>query len=207
MLNVLRNRLNGSRDSRLRSMSADFWAGYLSGAIGIIIGNPLDIIKVRLQATPTNPTNGATVPNPRQFEGAGSLIRGMASIISQFSQTRAHFLVAGAAAPIIGYGALNALLFVAYNRTLMYLCPSVTDPTNPTTASLSRIWLAGAVGGLASWTISSPTELIKCRAQLGFQSSVSSWTVANDIMRTRGLKGLYFGGIITSIRDSVGYGF
>ena len=31
-------------------MSADFWAGYVSGAAGILIGNPLDLIKVRLQA-------------------------------------------------------------------------------------------------------------------------------------------------------------
>ena len=30
-------------------MSSEFWAGYLSGAIGIIVGNPLDLIKVRLQ--------------------------------------------------------------------------------------------------------------------------------------------------------------
>ena len=29
-------------------MSADFWAGYVSGAVGILIGNPLDVIKVRL---------------------------------------------------------------------------------------------------------------------------------------------------------------
>lgn len=31
-------------------MSADFWAGYISGAAGIVIGNPLDVLKVRLQA-------------------------------------------------------------------------------------------------------------------------------------------------------------
>ncbi len=31
-------------------MSTDFWAGYISGVAGIIIGNPLDVIKVRLQA-------------------------------------------------------------------------------------------------------------------------------------------------------------
>jgi Mitochondrial carrier protein len=31
-------------------MSADFVAGFLSGSLGIAVGNPLDIIKVRLQA-------------------------------------------------------------------------------------------------------------------------------------------------------------
>jgi solute carrier family 25 carnitine/acylcarnitine transporter 20/29 len=31
-------------------MSADFWAGYISGAVGVLIGNPLDIVKVQLQS-------------------------------------------------------------------------------------------------------------------------------------------------------------
>ena len=31
-------------------MLADFWAGYLSGAAAFVIGNPLDLLKVRLQA-------------------------------------------------------------------------------------------------------------------------------------------------------------
>lgn len=89
----------------------------------------------------------------------------------------------------------------------MLLDPSVIDPTNPTGTSLNKIWLAGAAGGLASWIVSSPTELVKCRAQLSSQGEVSSWTIAKDIYRRQGFKGLYFGGAITSIRDSVGYGF
>lgn len=114
---------------------------------------------------------------------------------------------AGAAAPILGYGALNALLFVAYNRSLLYLSPSTTDPTNPTGVPLHQIWAAGAVGGLASWFVSSPTELVKCRAQLSSHESVSSWKVARDVWRSQGPRGFYFGGAVTSIRDAVGYGF
>lgn len=57
-------------------MASDFWAGYLSGAIGIIIGNPLDVIKVRLQAG----QNPAAAPSSQQrlsrFESTGSLVRG-----------------------------------------------------------------------------------------------------------------------------------
>lgn len=113
----------------------------------------------------------------------------------------------GSAAPILGYGALNAILFVAYNRSLMFMDGSITDPTSPEGVSLYKFWLAGAAGGLASWTISAPTEYIKCRAQLDNRPEVSSWTVAKDIIRTRGWTGLYYGGGITSARDSIGYGF
>lgn len=66
-------------------MSADFWAGYVSGAVGIIIGNPLDLVKTRLQAGP-KPVHDASlatssaVATPRgfrgQFENAGTLVRG-----------------------------------------------------------------------------------------------------------------------------------
>ncbi|KAJ5544583.1 hypothetical protein N7535_007022 [Penicillium sp. DV-2018c] len=167
-------------------MAADFWAGYISGAIGIIIGNPLDVVKVRLQAGESH--SNAPSAQLTRLERANSLIR-------------------GAAAPILGYGALNAILFVAYNRTLTALDGSVTDPTNPIGASPYSVWLAGAAGGLASWTISSPTEFIKCRAQLDRRPEVSSWAVAKDIIRTRGWRGLYFGGAVTSARDSIGYGF
>ena len=83
-------------------MSADFWAGYISGAAGIVIGNPLDLIKTRLQAGKTAPqhvveatvtTGGGTIAptattaavQPQlqtlqgfraQFENAGTLVRG-----------------------------------------------------------------------------------------------------------------------------------
>jgi solute carrier family 25 carnitine/acylcarnitine transporter 20/29 len=64
-------------------MSADFWAGYVSGAVGIIIGNPLDLVKTRLQAGKTTASAEGTstaVATPQgfrgQFENAGSLVRG-----------------------------------------------------------------------------------------------------------------------------------
>lgn len=157
-------------------MSADFWAGYISGAAGILIGNPLDVLKVRLQSgAPSAP------PPTSQFSSAGSLIR-------------------GATAPILGYGALNALLFVTYNRTSAFL------NTNPagTPTGLWSTWLAGAIGGLATWVVSTPTELVKCRAQL---STSSSWNITKEIVRAEGIRGMYFGGAVTALRDSVGYGF
>jgi hypothetical protein len=62
-------------------MSADFWAGYLSGAAGILIGNPLDLIKTRIQAgPPASPSLNPTSPRPQTFKGhfdhAGTLVRG-----------------------------------------------------------------------------------------------------------------------------------
>ncbi|KAJ4992329.1 hypothetical protein SVAN01_02038 [Stagonosporopsis vannaccii] len=173
-------------------MSADFWAGYISGAVGIIIGNPLDLVKTRLQAGPKPAHDASTgastaVPAPRglrgQFDNAGTLVR-------------------GATAPILGYGALNALLFMTYNRTLTLLGDSPNVPD-----SFAKVFLAGATGGFASFVVSAPTELIKCRAQVSTERHATSWSIAKQIWMKDGIRGLYYGGGITSIRDAVGYGF
>lgn len=111
----------------------------------------------------------------------------------------------GTTAPILGYGALNAILFVTYNRTLSLLDESPSLPIN-----LTKVWLAGAAGGLATFVVSAPTELVKCRAQVSTgsaTSSNSSWAIAKSIWKRDGLRGLYYGGGITSVRDAVGYGF
>jgi solute carrier family 25 carnitine/acylcarnitine transporter 20/29 len=70
-------------------MSADFWAGYVSGAVGIIIGNPLDLVKTRLQAgkaAPEAEVTASTGATPRglrgQFENAGMLVRGESWVFS-----------------------------------------------------------------------------------------------------------------------------
>lgn len=156
-------------------MSADFWAGYLSGALGIVVGNPLDLIKVRLQAQD-----------------------------SPSARTSLHTITAlttGTAAPILGYGALNALLFVSYNR-----CEKAMNDRLSVDKSLVTTWLAGALGGLATWVVSTPTEVVKCRAQAS-ATSMSSSAIVQRILREEGLRGLYLGGTVTALRDSIGYGF
>ena len=188
-------------------MSADFWAGYISGAVGIVVGNPLDLIKVRIQAgLPLLPAADAV--RSSRWRDFGTLVRGELLHLSAGSIIGATGSAAdgrdralGAPAPILGYGALNALLFVSYNRTLMLLHDDVSSPS-----SGLNVWIAGAAGGLATCVVSAPTELVKCRAQTSSGDS-SSWSITRDVIKTEGLRGLYLGGVVTSLRDSIGYGF
>jgi len=206
-------------------MSADFWAGYISGAVGIIIGNPLDVLKVKLQAG----VSSSSPPSPPPSPSPSPTPSPTTSCLRPF--------LTGTAAPVLGYGALNALLFVSYNRTEAALNSLLHIPT-ATGSNLATTWLAGAVGGLATWVVSTPTELVKCRAQLGSVSPAvnsgsgssslpavggdtstsagsrsgggggsSSWAITRHVLRTEGLRGLYLGGAVTALRDSVGYGF
>ncbi|KAK3376032.1 mitochondrial carrier domain-containing protein [Lasiosphaeria ovina] len=245
-------------------MSADFWAGYISGAIGIIIGNPLDVLKVRLQAaastrglfrirnssitaattttsqtslpsapslsqSPSPPYPTQPAPTPPSAAAAAAATAAAATTTTTTTTTAATTArlylrpwITGTAAPVLGYGALNALLFVSYNRTEAALnrwlthadaLPTAADTTTGT--NLWTTWIAGAVGGLATWVVSTPTELIKCRAQLAApssstassSSSSSSLAITKHILRAEGVRGLYFGGTVTALRDSIGYGF
>ncbi|KAL5401321.1 hypothetical protein PMIN03_011612 [Paraphaeosphaeria minitans] len=178
-------------------MSADFWAGYTSGAVGILIGNPLDLVKTRLQAG-----------SPAPHAGPTGAVMGPAPVADVSPRSfRQHFdragtLVKGTTAPLLGYGALNAILFMTYNRTLTLLHDTPELPT-----SFAKVWCAGAAGGLASFIVSAPTELIKCRAQVSTDRATSSWTVVRDVWKREGIRGLYYGGAITSIRDAFGYGW
>jgi solute carrier family 25 carnitine/acylcarnitine transporter 20/29 len=118
--------------------------------------------------------------------------------------------MAGATAPVLGYGALNALLFVTYNKSLSYLSGNNPSPT------YLQTYIAGALGGLATFFVSAPTELIKVRAQLasdfspsatsGASRSSSLWIV-KETWKREGLRGLYLGGGVTAWRDAIGYGF
>ena len=162
-------------------MSADFWAGYLSGAVGIVIGNPLDLIKARLQAQ-SNPI-AAPTPIIASSPIAGAALSASANVARQIPAPQTRYfgnsasLVTGTAAPILGYGALNALLFVSYNRT-----EAALNNAFSTSGSLWSTWIAGAVGGLATWVVSTPTELIKCRAQLASPPQ-SSWAIKRRYSR------------------------
>jgi len=191
-------------------MSADFWAGYLSGAASIVIGNPLDLIKVRMQAATTAAESSPSATNGPHRSPYSTL-------------TDARTLLRGLPAPIFTYGALNALLYTSYNRSLaLFGPPSDGTPTNtPHSLQYSYVayFTAGAVAGLATFVISTPTELVKCRAQAAPLSqqnanttlpttvAPSSWAIARTTFRNEGIRGLYLGGTITAARDAVGYGF
>ncbi len=85
--------------------------------------------------------------------------------------------------------------------------PNILSYTKLAGVDLSKIWVAGAMGGLATWIISAPTEYVKCRAQLIVDAQGSSYGVFKETMRRYGVRGLYYGGGVTALRDGIGYGW
>ncbi|KAI7896788.1 mitochondrial carrier domain-containing protein [Mucor mucedo] len=122
-----------------------------------------------------------TLRNMIQTEGLGSMFKGVLS-------------------PVIGLAGLNALLFVSYGSILRYL-----EPNQEQQPTLLQVYLAGAGAGVACFFFSTPTDLIKIKAQMA-KSSKSSFQVSKEIYLQNGLKGFYQGGVITMIRDAPSYG-
>ncbi|KAK9389641.1 mitochondrial carrier domain-containing protein [Lipomyces mesembrius] len=199
----------------------DYIAGYVSGAVGIAIGNPLDIIKVQLQnssararPSPSPSLSGsdevllASSPSAEPVVSTTRIQTGRKVIDYRYLQSLLH----GVAAPILGYGALNALLFASYSISLRAL-----DEISPTVPDIAKVFTAGTIAGLSTFVISAPTELIKCQAQASHCSirpgsaaservGISSWTVCKEILKHEGVLGFFKGGMVTSFRDGFGYG-
>ncbi|KAG0263507.1 hypothetical protein BG011_008678 [Mortierella polycephala] len=168
----------------------DFVAGSLGGMAQVIVGQPMDTIKTRLQIEgPTGRFSGPmdclrkTINN----EGFLGLYKGMAS-------------------PLIGVAAVNALLFAAYSNFKKMQEPY---PGGPLT--LGQIAIAGAGGGIVNAMLASPVEMLKIRmqAQYGAGSTVrysGPVDCARQLIRDHGVRhGLMRGYWITIVREIPGY--
>ncbi|KAF9205575.1 hypothetical protein BGZ49_003829 [Haplosporangium sp. Z 27] len=132
-------------------------------------------------------------------------------------------LFKGITSPIVGLAGLNSILFASYSASMRLLetfstpSPTYSDTYQP----LSHVFTAGFVAGIACFLVSTPTELIKCRAQViaskldpssstaaqkAILSESGSWHVTKDVIKRFGFKGLYQGGLVTILRDAPGYG-
>ncbi|CAD0030151.1 unnamed protein product [Aureobasidium pullulans] len=166
-------------------MSADFWAGYVSGAAGIIIGNPLDIVKVNLQrgdrgtATLAPPIT-TTSPILPSSASSTSSIHPASTITTTKMQQPIFLLCARHRRPNPRLWRFER--FDVHDIQPLHGFPR-PRPSHPT--SLSKTWIAGALGGLATFLVSAPTELIKCRAQVS-GAEASSWGIARELWKERG---------------------
>ncbi|KAG0165366.1 hypothetical protein DFQ28_005510 [Apophysomyces sp. BC1034] len=124
------------------SSLADFVAGNIGGMANVVVGQPLDTIKVRLQL------------DSGRFKGAWDCTR-------QTIQKEGFFaLYKGMASPLVGIGAVNALLFAANSRFKRALQDHPDQ-----VLSIGHIALAGAGAGAVNSILASPVEMLKIKMQ------------------------------------------
>lgn len=166
----------------------DFAAGIVGGSCGIIVGQPFDVIKVRMQTS-------------NRYTGIIDCVRQMMKQEGFFSLYR------GIVPPIMGVGALNAVLFGTYAAAKRFL-----HKDQGTQPDLMQIFWCGSIAGFACCSVTTPTELLKCREQIYMtaeQAKVETSTLsqAKHLIKYKGPLGLMTGFWVTAARDIPSYGF
>jgi solute carrier family 25 carnitine/acylcarnitine transporter 20/29 len=174
-----------SRDSS-QAVIHEAFAGFCAGVVGTILGFPLDTIKTRMQTT---------------HVGAMDAIK----IIQNQHGLRGYYR--GVGSPLVSLTILNTLNFSSYG----YFCRMFGAASSPMNGFEWKYGVAAAcVGPLAS-SISTPFELVKTKLQLAKKSSIAgeekviggSVRMASTIIRTNGLKALYQGHAVNTLREMV----
>jgi len=171
-----------------------FIAGGVGGMALVIVGQPLDTIKVRIQTMPT-PAAG----QPPMYNGV---------VDCAFKSMKAEgplALYKGMSAPLAGVTPMYALCFLGYGVGKSMFCTpeSFSDPTQP--ENLARIGAAGAVSALFTTPILAPGERAKCVLQTQgksgkFNGPVDVW---KHLYREGGIASVNRGFLSTLARDGV----
>lgn len=164
--------------------SCDFIAGWIGGCAGIIVGHPLDTLKVR-----------------QQFGGKSNLWK---TGIKTLSGEGVSGLFKGLFYPVISSGAINSIFFGVYGVTLNFF--QKCDDQRP---SYSAIFWSGCVGGTVQLAIACPVELIKVKLQsqmAGPAKFRGPWHCTRHTLQHQGVSGLYRGLVPHAWRDGPGFG-
>eukprot|EP00818_Percolomonas_sp_WS_P001501 CAMPEP_0117437776 /NCGR_PEP_ID=MMETSP0759-20121206/1706_1 /TAXON_ID=63605 /ORGANISM="Percolomonas cosmopolitus, Strain WS" /LENGTH=310 /DNA_ID=CAMNT_0005229435 /DNA_START=111 /DNA_END=1040 /DNA_ORIENTATION=+ len=177
----------------LESGHQDFIAGVIGGMAGIAVGQPVDTLKVRVQTDPTYSTN--VIKSFRKIvaqEGFSGLYKGMLS-------------------PLLGVGAINAIVFGVYGNSLKIM-QAMEGLDLEDDAPLHMVFTGGCLGGFANCIIVSPVELVKTQLQVqeGKDKSKRRYKSMRDcyrqIYRSGGMPALYRGIVPTMWREIPSYG-
>eukprot|EP01024_Parvocaulis_polyphysoides_P029813 TRINITY_DN27042_c1_g2_i1.p1 TRINITY_DN27042_c1_g2~~TRINITY_DN27042_c1_g2_i1.p1 ORF type:complete len:290 (-),score=26.86 TRINITY_DN27042_c1_g2_i1:285-1154(-) len=171
--------------------SKDFIAGGVSGALGVLAGQPLDTIRVRIQQG-----------NQSKFGAT------MWGCYLQTLKTEGLFgLYRGVSYPLLTVAFQNAIIFQAFgigNRLLQ-------DWGGNGFTNLFCVTFAGMFSGLVQNSITCPIDVLKIRLQVqkdmpGQSTYVGALPMLYKIIRNEGIQGLYRGLTITAIRDVPSFG-
>uniref|UniRef100_A0A673UG79 Solute carrier family 25 member 45 n=1 Tax=Suricata suricatta TaxID=37032 RepID=A0A673UG79_SURSU len=166
----------------------EFVAGWISGALGLVLGHPLDTVKVRLQTQTTYRgiidcvvktyrqesvyclapfdlikvrLQNQTEPRARPPGSPPPRYRGpVHCAVSIFQEEGPRGLFRGAWALTLRDTPTLGIYFVTYE----WLCrQSTQDGQNPSSAT---VLVAGGSAGIASWAVATPLDVIKSRLQM-----------------------------------------
>lgn len=167
----------------------DLVAGSLGGAATVLVGQPLDTVKVKMQTFPkTYPNSFKCFALTLKNEG---LFRG---------------LYAGTTPSLAANVAENAVLFCAYGYCKK-LVSSVTGRHDSEMTVFDKATSGFFAAFFSSFALC-PTELIKCKLQALKETNskpISATALTKSIIKNQGIRGMYNGLTSTIAREMPGY--
>ncbi|KAK0611525.1 mitochondrial carrier domain-containing protein [Immersiella caudata] len=172
----------------------DLFSGAAGGIAQVLIGQPFDIVKVRLQTSTTYSSASAAALSIYKNEGPLAFYKGTLT-------------------PLLGIGACVSIQFGAFHYARRQL-EQRTPGFIPGVSSLSygQYYAAGAFAGVANSVISGPIEHVRIRLQTQPHGAARLYSGPWDCVRklsSQGggvLKGLYRGEAVTVLREAQAYG-
>jgi solute carrier family 25 carnitine/acylcarnitine transporter 20/29 len=164
--------------------------GGCAGVCGVILGQPLDLIKTRMQTSTKMYTSAySCFLDIVQNGGYQSFYKGMtAPLCSQFFQ--------------------SGLMFTGENIAMSYLEPNINlnDNINGSTRA-AHSFLSGSFGGLLKCVVLVPADLIKCKLQVDTAKKYTgSFDCFSKVFKNQGINGLYTGFTASAMREIPSFG-
>ncbi|TRY83574.1 hypothetical protein DNTS_016279 [Danionella cerebrum] len=165
---------------------ADFIAGSVGGAFGVVVGYPLDTVKVKLQTQAGYTGVWQCVRRTCRNEGLQGFYRGMSMPLSTISIS-------------------SSVVFGTY-RNVLNLLQRTQHMHNTHKPRKAHIFLSGFAGGVAQVLVISPADIVKVRLQCQTEQAHRSryrgaLQCLRSIVRNEGLLGLYKGSLALALRD------
>ncbi|KAF2702658.1 mitochondrial carnitine/acylcarnitine carrier protein [Pleomassaria siparia CBS 279.74] len=170
----------------------DLFAGAVGGVAQVLLGQPFDIVKVRLQTT-------------QQYTGA------LDAATKIYKNEGPSAFYKGTLTPLIGIGACVSVQFGAFHYARRAFESSNTTKHASPHLSYAQYYASGAFAGIANTVLSSPIEHIRIRLQTQPHGADRLYSGPIDCMRKLSahegvLKGLYRGTAVTYLREAQAYG-
>ncbi|KYK54740.1 mitochondrial carnitine/acylcarnitine carrier protein [Drechmeria coniospora] len=172
----------------------DLFSGAMGGIAQVLIGQPFDIVKVRLQTT-------------TQYSGA------LHAATSIYKNEGALAFYKGTLTPLIGIGACVSVQFGAFHSARRWFEARNADAPGRKTSDLGygQYFAAGAFAGISNAGLSGPIEHIRIRLQSQPHGAARLYDGPLDCVRKIGahqglLRGLYRGEAVTIYREAFAYG-
>ena len=163
----------------------DFFSGAVAGTTQILVGQPFDIVKVRLQVS--GGSSSEVIKSIMAAEGPLGFYKGTVT-------------------PLIFMSFCIANQFTGFNFAKRWIAKKKYQG-DISKLKISDLVLAGFSSGFWYTWIQSPMELSRIKMQVKTEGGPvysSSIDAGKKIFQTQGIRGFYFGYIATTIRECIG---